>query len=324
MHRVAIVSLASLSFGGCAYYADSVVEATSAVATSREDHCPNLPALQAGRFVNASTSFAAKVGDPRHRGIDLIAVETDQTQVLGGKLAYTAADKDAKHEEVVLYACVDDDWKSLGATRTDRGGRFTLELTGRDRLPPGIRDLYGFVSGDGSGFRFLAYVAKAGDSVIVTDIDGTITESENAVMGAFLFHEDIGHRRDAPEVLAASGHTVVYLSSRGDQLTGMTRTWLRAHGFPVGPIRHAKKLVTNPGPKTVRFKAEALRDILQRVPIHAAIGNRATDIAAYREVGIPAERIFIKQGFEHETADDLAARRAIGFVDYASIAPRLR
>ena len=320
MHRVAIVSLA---LAGCAFYADTAVEATSVVATSREDHCASLPALQPSGFAHRSTSFAAKVGDPRHRGIDLIAVETAQTQVLGGKLAYTAADKDAKDEEVVLYACVDDDWKSLGATRTDRGGRFTLELTGGDRLPPGTRDLYGWVSGDGTGFRFLAYVAKAGERAIVVDIDGTITASENAVFNTFLFHDDIGHRRDSPEVLAASGHPVVYLSARGDQLTGMTRTWLRAHGFPAGPIRHARKLVTSPGPKTVAFKVDALRAL--GIPIHAAIGNRGTDLEAYRAAGVPADRIFIKlPGFDDEVADAIAAKRAIGFTDYASIAARLR
>ncbi len=320
MHRVAIVSLA---LSGCAYYADTAVEATSVVATSREDHCASLPAQQHGRFRHGSTSFAASVGDPRHRGVDLIAVETDQTQVLGGKLAYTAADKDAKDEQVVLYACIDDDWKSLGATRTDRGGRFTLELTGRDRLPPGIRDLYGSVTGDGTGFRFLAYVAKVGERAIVVDIDGTITASENAVFNTFLFHDDIAHRRDAPEVLAASGHPVVYLSSRGDQLTGMTRTWLRAHGFPAGPIRHARKLVTSPGPKTVAFKVAALRTL--GVPIHAAIGNRGTDVEAYRAAGVSADRIFIKlPGFEDEVAEELTAKRAIGFTDYASIGTRLR
>ena len=143
------------------------------------------------------------------------------------------------------------------------------------------------------------------------------------MFNTFLFHDDIGHRRGAPEALATSGHPVVYLSSRGDQLTGMTRTWLRTHGFPVGPIRHARKPITAPGPKTVAFKVAAMRAL--GVPIHAAIGNRGTDVDAYRGVGIPAERVFIKlPDFEDEVADALAAKRAIGFTDYASITARLR
>jgi hypothetical protein len=81
--------------------------------------------------------------------------------------------------------------------------------------------------------------------------------------------------------------------------------------------------VTKPGPKTVAFKADVLRKL--GLPIHAAIGNRATDVAAYREVGVPADRIFMKlPGFEDELAEDLGAKRAIGFGDYRSLAPRLR
>jgi hypothetical protein len=315
-----------LASAGCALNAESIAKVTATRPPSVGNHCASPPALTngAGRgFHHASTSLAARLGGPRHRGIDLIAAETDQTQVIGGKLAYSAADKDANHERVELFACVDGDWKSLGDTRTDRGGRFTVTLSGDRRLPVGLRDLYGIVPADRSGFSFLAYVAKAGESVIVTDIDGTITSSENAVFNTVLFGDDIAHRTNAPQALASSGRVVVYLSSRGDQLTGMTRQWLDAHGFPPGPIRHAKSAVTKPGPKTVVFKSEVMKSL--GVPIFAAIGNRATDVAAYRAVGVPADRIFMKlPGFDAELAEDLAAKRAIGFVDYASIAARLR
>jgi phosphatidate phosphatase PAH1 len=308
---------------GCAYHADSAAEATAVVATAVEDHCASPPFGTAGKFRHGSTRIAAAVGDPRHRGVDLIAVETDENQTVGGKLAYTAADKDAKRERVELFACIDDDWKSLGTTATDGDGRFELVLDGPRRLPPGMRDLYGHVPADGTGFRFLAYVAKQGESVIVTDIDGTITASENAVLNSVLFGEDIGHRRGAPQALAGSGRVVVYLSSRGDQLTGLTRTWLREHGFPAGPIRHGRSAVTRPGRKTVAFKAGVLRGL--PVPIHAAIGNRASDVAAYREAGVDAARTFVKvPGFDRELADDLAAGRASGFTDYAAIGARLR
>ncbi len=315
-----------LACAGCALNAMTVVEPIAISPPSIEDHCATPPVSTSASpsgFRHSSTSLAAKIGGPRHRGIDLIAVETDQTQAISGKLAYSAADKDAKHERVELFACLDGDWKSLGDTRTDRGGRFTVTLSGDQRLPPGLRDLYGVVPADRSGFSFLAYVAKAGESVIVTDIDGTVTSSENAVFNTVLFGDDIGHRTGAPKAFAESGRVIVYLSSRGDQLTGMTRGWLKAHGFPPGPIRHAQSAVTKPGPKTVAFKADVLRKL--GVPVHAAIGNRASDVAAYRDAGIPADRIFIKlPGFEDELADELTAKRAIGFGNFASIASRLR
>ncbi len=319
-----------LAAAGCAIHVDSVADTTAGVAAAVEDHCASPPVGQAGKFRHASTRIVSALGDPRHRGTDLIALETDENQTLGGKLAYTAADKDAKRERVELFACVNADWKLLGTTVTDGGGRFELALSGTERLPAGMRDLYGHVPADGSGFRFLAYVAKPGESVIVTDIDGTITASENAVFNTLLFGEDIGHRRDAPQAFAASGRVVVYVSSRGDQLTGLTRTWLRQHGFPPGPIRHARSAVTLPGKRTIAFKADVLRGL--PVPIHAAIGNRATDVAAYRDVGVAPDRTFVKlsrdrsrgSDFGRELADELAASRAIGFTDYATIAPRLR
>lgn len=311
------------ALAGCALHADTVAEASAPVATAAGDHCASPPTAKGGKFRHRGTRLAAKLGDPRHRGIDLIAVETDQFQTIAGKLAYTATDNDAEDEDVELFACVAGDWKSLGTARTDRGGRFTLSLSGDRRLPRGMRDLYGVVPGDRSGFRFLAYVARPGESVIVTDIDGTITASEKAVFNTVLFGEDIGHRAAAPQALARSGRVVIYLSSRGDQLTGLTRTWLREHGFPVGPIRHARSLVVKPGPKTIAFKADELRAL--PLPIHAAIGNRATDVAAYRAAGIPAERIFVKlPEFESELAADLAARRAVGFTDYGALLAHLR
>jgi phosphatidate phosphatase PAH1 len=320
VHRVIVWVLA---LAGCAFHADTTAEATAPVARSVQDHCASPPVTGGGKFRHTSTRAFAKLGDPRHRGTDLIAVETDQFQTIAGKLAYTAADKDAKDEDVELFACIDADWKSLGTTRTDRGGRFTLSLSGDQRLPPGLRDLYGFVPGDRSGFRFLSYVARTGDSVIVADIDGTLTASEKAVFNTVLFGEDIGHRANAPQTLAGSGRVVIYLSSRGDQLTGLTRTWLREHGFPVGPIRHAPSLVVKPGAKTIAFKATELRAL--PMPIHAAIGNRATDVAAYHAAGIPADRIFVKlPEFESELAHDLGTKRAIGFTDYGSLIARLR
>jgi phosphatidate phosphatase PAH1 len=286
--------------------------------------CDASPTPNAGKvrqFRHAGNQFATRFSKPRHRGVDLIAVESDQKQTIGGKLAYGAIDNDIHREEVVLFACVDDEWKSLGAVETDRDGRFELTLTGKDRLPAGMRDLYGHVPGDGTGFRFLAYVATQGESVIVTDIDGTITESETAVFNTVVFGDDIGHRKHAPQVLANSGRVVVYLSARGDQLTEVTRKWLRDHGFPRGPIRHARALATKPGPKTVTFKTAALRDL--GVPVFAAIGNRATDVEAYTRAGIPANKILIKlPGFDNELAGDLAARRAIAFTDYSTL--RLR
>jgi phosphatidate phosphatase PAH1 len=174
------------------------------------------------------------------------------------------------------------------------------------------------VHGDSTGVRFLAYVARAGESVIVTDIDGTITRSENAVVNTVLFGDDVGHRAGAPEALAKSGRTVVYLSSRGDQLTDVTRRWLRTHGFPPGPLRLAPASITIPGGRTVQYKTQSLRSL--NVPIFAAIGNKPSDVQAYTNAGVPQTRILVKlPEFAADLRADLAARRAIGFSHYDAL-----
>ncbi|HEU0033867.1 MAG TPA: hypothetical protein VFQ53_24735 [Kofleriaceae bacterium] len=300
---------------GCALNAE-LPDDTRATGTEILDGaCGPPPRNDGGAFRRTRNRMVASFGGPRHRGVDVIAVETDEKQTVAGKLAYTAADKDVSGEDVELYACIDRDWANLGKATTGSDGRFAIELAGEHRLPVGMRELAAFVPGDATTFRFLAFVARAGESVVVTDVDGTITESENAIVNTVLFGDDIGHRRGAPEALARLGKPIVYVTARGDQLTDVTRRWLRAHGFPPGPLRLARETIVKPGAPALAFKTEALRTL--GVPIAAAIGNKLTDIVAYRRAGIPANRIFVKlPEFEAEVAPELAARHAIGFRDY--------
>jgi phosphatidate phosphatase PAH1 len=164
----------------------------------------------------------------------------------------------------------------------------------------------------------LGFVAKRGESVIVTDVDGTLTSSENAVLKTVVANRDIGHQRDAPEILAKTGKPIVYLTARGDQFTEATRHWLQAHGFPKGPLRLARSFVTLPGASTSAYKASAMNHF--GVPIAAGIGNRASDIAAYRELGLRPEQIFIKMPeFTSELEHRLAAGEATPFQSYSEL-----
>jgi hypothetical protein len=292
-------------------------------AADKSADCPVSPRGAITGFRHTRSAIYASLGSARHRGIDLIAVEGDENQTVGGKLAYTKGDKDLEDEDVEVFACVARRWRSVGVTRTNGDGRFEMTLAGAQRLPVGMTDLYAYVPGDGSGTRFLGFVAKQGESVIVSDVDGTITSSEKAVFRTVALGRDIGHQPNAPEVLAQSGKTVIYVTARGDQLTELTRKWLADHGFPKGPIRLAPSLVTMPGECTTRLKTQTLAEIA--LPIAAGIGNRASDIAAYKNAGVPADRIFINlPEFTKEVRTQLAAGEATPFHDYAELASALR
>ncbi len=288
------------------------------IASANYPNCKRVPDGAPTTFRHDRNRLLSRLGAPKHRGVDLIAVEGDENQTLGGKLAYTAIDKDLEDEDVEVFACTGTGWRPLGATRTNRDGRFALTLHGDSRLPAGMTDLYARVLGDGSGVRFLGYVAAKDAAVIVTDVDGTITASEQAVYKTVVLGRDIGHQSDAPQALAASGKMVVYITARGDQYTELTRDWLRAHGFPPGPLRLARSAVTLPGVSTVAFKTTTLRQLPVRIA--AGVGNRASDIKAYRNAGLTPDRIFINlPEFTDELRTELAAGEATAFDDYRDL-----
>src|SRR5262249_25872678 len=152
------------------------------------------------------------------------------------------------------------------------------------------------------------YVAAPTTRAIVADVDGTLSESEDAVLNTVVFGDDIAHQPGAPDVLAAAARPIIYVTARGDQFTDVTRLWLRLHGFPRGPLRLARAAITPPGAQTVAFKARTLRELA--IPIAAAIGNRATDVEAYTRAGLPSDRIYVKlPEFTDELRADLGARR---------------
>jgi phosphatidate phosphatase PAH1 len=257
-----------------------------------------------------------------HRGFDLIATSTD-AQVLTGKLAYGLADKQLDREDVELFACVAGTWQAVGATRTDDRGRFALALEGPARLPVGLRDIYASVVADRSGVRFLAFVAPGDAPLIVSDVDGTLTSSEASFVKAVFVGSDVRPHRGAAASLraaAARGYQVVYLTARSDRFTDATRVWLGNHGFPRGPVRLAPSLIVKPGSATVAYKQRVLRE-LGAFEIAAGVGNRKSDVAAYRAAGVPAERIFVKlPEYGGELGASLRAGAAIGFGTYGPLA----
>ncbi|MDQ3365350.1 MAG: hypothetical protein M3680_07980 [Myxococcota bacterium] len=305
--------------GGCAINAAFAADEAS---SAKSATCQGTPDAITATFHSRRNRVLAAVGSPRHRGVDLIASESDENQTLGGKLAYTAFDKDLEGEDVEVFACRAGAWRSLGVTRSNDDGRFMLELQGAQRLPVGMTDLYAHVRGDGSGVRFVGFVAAAGEGVLVTDIDGTITSSENAIFKTVLLRRDIRHQPGAPQAYAQSGRTVVYVTARGDQFTEVTRRWLRDHGFPPGPLRLARAPITIPGGNTVAFKTQVLQDLA--VPVVGGVGNRASDVVAYRNAGLAPDQIFINlPEFTSELRAELDAGNATSFDHYDELAALL-
>jgi len=289
---------------------------TSVVTDTR---CPSPPAVTAEGFRHKRTKLIAKAASSNHRGIDLLSSENDAKQVIAAKLAYGKLDKDAEDEDAEVFACIDDAWKSLGVARTDHDGRFTIELTDTARLPVGMRDLYVASRGDGTGSYFVAYVAGKDDSVVVTDIDGTISWSENSIIKTVASRDhDIKHRPGSPEALSQLTLPIVYTTARGDVFLDVTRQWLARHGFPRGILRLSQGVFAKPGASAITYKTATLKAFT--VKIAFGIGNRKSDITAYTNAGLSAKQIFIHlPEYAKELKRDLDAGKATGFEDYTKL-----
>jgi phosphatidate phosphatase PAH1 len=273
-------------------------------------------------FHHLGSGIAAGLGHPRHRGIDLIAA-SEAAQIVEGDLAYTKLDKALEDEEVDLFACAGNAWRSLGTTRTDDEGHFALRVAPGARIADGLSELFVSVRGDRSGVAFTSYVAPAGTAVAVVDVDGTLTSSENAVVASVVLGTTAGARADAPAALRAlSGHgyQIVYLTARPRAETELTRRWLAERGFPRGPMVLAEG-ITLPGAAALAHKARQLAWLRAAgFALAAGVGNRASDVEAYAGAGIAADRIFIElPEYRSEVAPLVAARRAMGFESYAAL-----
>lgn len=304
---------------------DNVIPPDVLVSTPHvEDiRCAGTPDTGAATPWRHTTSrLVSELGEPRHRGVDLIASTDDATQILGGKITYSSVEKDLEDETVELFACIDARWEPIGNVLTNEDGRFTLTLRGDQRLPAGMRDVFASVSGDRTGTELIAFVAPPGTPVIATDVDGTLTASESAYPKYLAFGGDTAAQPDAAATLTSAvprGVSVIYLSARGDRFTDDTRDWLAIKNFPRGPVRLPTSIVTLPGADTIEFKSHALAE-LASFDLIAGFGNRATDVSAYSNAGLTAERIFIKlPEFTGELAADLTAGHAFGFDLYDAI-----
>ncbi len=286
--------------------------------------CAGTPdAGPAGSFNHVSSEVISALGDPVHRGFDLIAPASADTQAIEGWIAYTIADKSLEDEAVDLFACRDGNWTPIGSATTDDDGYFELDLTGSDRLPIAMRDMYVSVVGDRTGVGFLAYVAPDGSPLIVSDVDGTLTSSEDAFAETIVAGIEPNAQPGAATAYtdaAARGYQLVYVTARGGQYTTDTRQWLDDQGFPRGPVRLATSFLTLPGADTIAYKTSTIVAFADSFSIAMGVGNRETDIEAYTNVGLVPTAIFVKlPEYQSEMQASLDAGDAIGFNAYSDL-----
>lgn len=267
-------------------------------------------------FRHFSSTVVASLGDARHRGLDLVASADDTVQAIRGEASYGLLDDAIEDEDVDVYACRKFEWVFVGTGRTDDEGRFIVPVSEDARLPIGVRDMFLSVRGDRTGTRFLAVVGYPDTELAISDVDGTLTTSENAFAGEIIDVEPEIHPGAAAawRHVASTGRLPIYVTARPRVFTEDTRTWLAARDMPRGALRLAPGVLL-PGDATTNYKRDTLEAL--PLPLGIGVGNRATDIEAYAAAGLAPADIFIKlPEFSDEVAPYLDAGDAIGFETY--------
>jgi hypothetical protein len=296
---------------------------------------PPPPPGPARAFRHKRSSLITALGPPQHRGRDLLLTPSAPQWVLA-KIAYAPSDKDLSDEDVdihLLRGC-GPSWEKIGTFRTtagenshptvlgvaDQGGQIFVELSRITRpLDVGRHRVRLVVAGDGSATDLFIEVLPPGARVAVTDIDGTLTESEMAVASEIAGGRIPEAHPGAAELmhtLVGRGYHLFYLTARPDWLVARTRAWLALRGFPPGILHTTTSSTGVIGEAAAAFKAGeigALRAATGIIPDYA-FGNMPSDVATYGAAGIAPSRTFY-----FSLIGDL--RGGVGHADYRSLLP---
>ncbi|WP_242343726.1 LNS2 domain-containing protein [Anaeromyxobacter terrae] len=264
---------------------------------------PFTPAPAKG-FAYDTNALLAALGSPGHSMQDVVAVD-GASIVVHGKFAYGTVSKDLEGERVRVYLDDCSGWRALGEATTDSDGRIAVAV---GALPAGVYDVRLEVLGDASVAPGRIWVLPRGARLAVTDIDGTLTTSDEELVQDVLtdLFAPIFTGNDVPEAypgaaaltraLSGRGYVLVYLTGRPYWLAAKTRAWLAAGDFAPGALHttdsNTEALPTEAGVGAYKLAfLEGLR--AQGFVLEEAYGNATTDVYAYAGAGVPAERTWI-------------------------------
>lgn len=237
--------------------------------------------------------------DPGYGGLDLLGPLGSTTTITGVM---------ARNERFIATPIVGEwvsawtfdevgGWTELGRAQTDFDrGLYTIDVDA-SRLPEGDSRFYGLLEGAGHCVDHGLFPWPAGTQVIVSDIDGTLTLSDDELSAQLNDYEYVQQAWPGAVELTTTwqgkGYGMVYLTARTDELRSITRPWLDDMGFAYGPISTSPELVL--GGTAADYKAGFLSRLLDDLQwdIIAVYGNAGSDIEAYAEVGIPLDRTFV-------------------------------
>ncbi|MCA9617458.1 MAG: hypothetical protein KC731_00460 [Myxococcales bacterium] len=202
-----------------------------------------------------------------------------------------------KGEAVSLwrYDPSDETWSSLARGTTSTSGEYRFELAGPIDEP--TRPVYSVLEADETCAPHYPFLLDAGTKIVVTDIDGTLTLSDEELSKQFSDSSYVPLENKSAALMmntwAEKGYQVVYLTARPHVFRAETRKWLDDLGYPVGPVITANQLVF--GDSARQYKRTWVNRVVTDFGwvVTAAYGNATSDIDAYEDAGIPKDITFI-------------------------------
>lgn len=263
-----------------------------------------------------ATPIVTAAGDANHSGKDMIGKPGIATPV-HGKFTYGGISKDLEDEDVMVFLDDCQGWTSLGRSATNSDGRMTAMAPA---LPAGVYEVRFQVGGDRSQTSSFLWVLPTGTRAIVSDIDATLTTNDSEVFrqifdGTYV-PETYPNAVELTKAHEGRGHLVFYMTGRPYWLSNQTRGYLAQRGFAMAPLRVADSntdILPTEGSVGAYKRANLEALIAGGLVIDFAYGNATTDIYAYLNAGIPADRVWIigdhagEQG-THAITGDWAAR----------------
>lgn len=299
------------------------------------DAAPPTPGAVAS-WRHFTTRITVAKGSARHRGRDLFLRAGDAQWALA-KFAYGVADDDLNDEDVEVYLLRDcSRWESLGTFATsldasphatvygvsDTGGRLYVPIPESQRLGVGTHRVHFVVRGDHTVADALITVLPADARVVVTDVDGTQTESETAAFVALLTGPPPASNAGGAEMLAAladRGYYLFYLTARPEWLAAATHDWLTLRRYPPGLVHTTLGLTGATGTAAATFKTAELSDLATRfgrAPDYA-FGNTDSDVTAYATAGVA-----LSQTYSYRYTGDTRGGQHVE--DYTTLVSRFR
>jgi len=265
-------------------------EEHSSFSRGDSSHQNFIPKQAREKWIKKRTSVKIKNGAANHRGNDVIVLE-GKDQVLNARFSYGPFDMVALSSERVDIHMMKEppfgDWNFLATEMTDKNGRISYKIPGKDTPGYGVYPVKMVVRGDHTVLGLHLAVVPPKTEAVVFSIDGSFTASVS-VSG-----KDPKVRPSSVDVVRhwqELGFLVIYVTGRPCMQLLKVKAWLSMHNFPHGLLSFADGFSTDP----LGHKKEYLQQLQQDqgVILHAGYGS-SKDISVYSSLGLSPSQIHI-------------------------------